>query len=140
MDVTGAAGNSPYWKFLNLITSSVGPFLSTFIVNIAIIIRIFRVRRRRNNLSTNRRVHFTTMPNLLSERLRLANESEGAAVLEISPRDTFRRSEETSRAFVVKQSSLSEKQLVNDEPANAKRSYIQISRLTYVHISHILVH
>ena len=54
-------GAESHWKFVNLLAYSVGPFIATFIVDVAIILRIARVRRLRGQFG-GQNVHFLQKP------------------------------------------------------------------------------
>ena len=85
LDATGAAGKETYWKFVDLVLYSFGPFIVTFIVNIAIIVRIFRVRLQRNKSARPPRVRFHTMPSvrICTERAPVAAGERAEAVAEL---------------------------------------------------------
>ena len=57
----GSPGVESYWKFVNLLAYSMGPFIATFIVNIAIIMSIARALRLRQ-FGGHPHVHFLQKP------------------------------------------------------------------------------
>ena len=62
LDTSVSHGTAPYWKIVDLIVYSIGPFLATFLVNTGIIISIYRSRRLQSQF-VSARVRFLTNPN-----------------------------------------------------------------------------
>lgn len=138
LDASGAPGKAPYWKFVDLFVYSVGPFLATFLVNIAIIVGISRkLRRGGNKFASPPRVRFLTVPSCRSVRARgaVADEEaevdDGAAVVEFPARESP-GNEEIREALVAQQSARSTQLLIKDE-AISKRVRSRSQTRTILH-------
>ena len=85
LDASGSPGTAPYWKFLDLVVYSVGPFLVTFFVNTAIIVSIYRERRLQSQFVSTLRVRFLTNPVCLYEKSasRIRAKEENAATSQV---------------------------------------------------------
>ena len=67
LEASGSPGTAPYWKLVDLVVYSMGPFLATFLVNTAIIVGIYRARRLQSQFLSTPRVRFLTNPNCREE-------------------------------------------------------------------------
>ena len=84
LDASGSPGMASYWKFVYLIVYSLGPFLATFLINIAIIVSIYRARRLQSQFGVFPRVRFFTNQNSSEkESANAVDEARGLALVEL---------------------------------------------------------
>ena len=99
LDSLGSPGTTPAWKFMYLFVYSVGPFVATFFVNIAIIVSISRARRRGGQLAGPLHVRFLTRPSYSTrEGAGASVEREIAPVVELPTGSCSKGDEESALA------------------------------------------
>ena len=95
----GSPGVEFYWKLVDLFVYSVGPFIATFLINIAIFVSISRAHRRRNKFASPR-VRFLTKPDCPTRKGIGADAEREVAFVVGLPARSRSRSEEITEAPV----------------------------------------